>query len=152
MDQTAFHKLRTAVQENAHPADAGQARALMSSLKGAFERSGLFAEVELGTTDDPDRLVIGVCRCAPGVLPWEAGIGVERMWTTAVLDLQWQAHTVGCTESLMEFEGAVTLDGSGHYVTVNVVAEPPVGWTPDRADVPERADTSDTAQSQPATA
>ena len=34
----------------------------------------------------------------------------------------------------MEFEGAVTVDASGHYVTVNIVAEPPVGWMPDRSD------------------
>ena len=146
MDPKAFHKLRTAVQENGHPAEASHAEALVDSLQSAFERSRLFSEAELGTTDDPDRLVIGVCRCAPDVLPWEAGIGVERMWTTAVLDLQWQAHTVGCTESLMEFEGAVTIDDSGHYVTVNIVAEPPVGRTPDLGDA------ADTVGSEPATA
>ncbi len=31
---------------------------------------------------------------------------------------------MGCTSSLMEFEGAVTVDESGHYITVHVVAEP----------------------------
>jgi hypothetical protein len=146
MDVTAFHKLRTAVQANAHPADAQHHQALATALQAAFERSGLFSEVELGTTDDPDRLVIGVCRCAADVLPWEAGIGVERLWKAAVVDRQWQAHTVGCTESLMEFEAAVTVDESGHYVTVNIVAEPPLGWTPDRSDA------SDTMGSEPATA
>ena len=126
MDTTAFHKLRTAVQENAHAADPPHSRALQDALQAALERSRLFSEVELGTTDDPDRLVIGVCRCADDVLPWEAGIGVERLWRSAVLDHSWEAHAVACTESLMEFEGAVTVDELGHYVTVNIVAEPPL--------------------------
>jgi hypothetical protein len=126
MESTAFHKLRTAVQDNANPADAQYAVQLRDSLQAALERSRLFSEIELGETTDPDRLVIGVCRCAADVLPWEAGIGVERLWMTAVLDAQWEAHTVSCNESLMDFEGAVTVDADGHYVTVQIVAEPAV--------------------------
>ena len=124
MDTTSFHKLRTAVQANANPADDLTATRLRDALHAALTASRLFGDVELGHTDDPDQLVIGVCRCADGVLPWEAGMGVERLWGVVAADSQWEAHTVGCTESLMEFEGAVTVDASGHYVTVHLVAEP----------------------------
>ncbi|NYG08019.1 hypothetical protein BJ986_002506 [Phycicoccus badiiscoriae] len=126
MDFTSFHKLRTAVQENAHPADDRAAAKLRHSLETAVAASGLFSEVEFGHTDDAGQMVIGVCRCADGVLPWEAGMGVERLWLTATADLRWECHTVGCTDSLMELEGAVTIDESGHYITVHVVAEPAV--------------------------
>lgn len=124
MDFTSFHKLRTAVQENAHPADDRAAAQLRHSFETVLATSRLFGEVEFGHTDDPSQMVIGVCRCADGVLPWEAGMGVERLWLTATADVRWESHTVGCTDSLMEFEGAVTIDESGHYITVHVVAEP----------------------------
>ena len=124
MDTTSFHKLRTAVQENANPADDLAANRLRHSLHTALSGSRLFAEVEFGHTEDPNQMVIGVCRCADDVLPWEAGMGVERLWQAVAADVQWEAHTVGCTDTLMEFEAAVTVDDSGHYVTVHLVAEP----------------------------
>ena len=133
MDQAAFHKLRLAVQENAHPAEPQHSRQLKRYVESALEESGLFAEVELGRTDDVDRLVIGVCRCAHDVLPWEAGMALERIWMTAVLDSRWEAHTVTCTESIMEFEGAFTVDDNGSYVTLQLVAEPPLVEAPPQA-------------------
>jgi hypothetical protein len=108
----------------------------MVSMQAALTNSGLFSEVELGLTEDPDRMVIGVCRCAQDVLPWEAGLGFERAWATTVMDLPWQRHAVGCTETLAEFEGAATVDASGHYITVTVVAEPPQGIAAPRPDEP----------------
>ena len=126
MDSASFHKLRTAAQENAHPAGDEPAVALLHALEQALGSSRLFSEVELGRTDDLDQLLIGVCRCAPGVLPWEAGVGVERLWRTVSSGALWESHHVGCTERLMEFEGAVTVGDGGHYLTVHVVAEPAV--------------------------
>jgi hypothetical protein len=124
MDSVSFHKLRTAVQENSHPAGDRAAGGLQRTLQVALSASGLFDEVELGCTDDVDQLIIGVCRCSAEILPWEAGLGVERLWRTVSSGVEWEAHHVGCTDSLMEFEGAVTVDGSGHYLTVHLVAEP----------------------------
>jgi citrate lyase beta subunit len=97
---------------------------MQGTLEDLLRGSRLFSDVELGRTDDPDQLVIGVFRCADRILPWEAGMGVERLWRTAAAGVSCEAHHVGCTESLMEFEGAVTLDASGHYVTVHLGAEP----------------------------
>ncbi len=124
MRTTSFHKLRSAVQENANPADDIAATRLRKALHAGLTGSGLFGEVEFGHTEDPDQMVIGVCRCADGVLPWEAGVGVERLWLAVSADVRWEAHAVSCTDTLMEFEAAVTIDDSGHYVTVHVVAEP----------------------------
>ena len=124
MDSVSFHKLRTAVEANANPAGEVAAAGLQRTLQEAMTASRLFAEVELGRTDDVDRLIIGVCRCADEILPWEAGMGVERLWRSISSRLDWEAHHVACSESLMEFEGAVTVDSHGHYLTVHLVAEP----------------------------
>ena len=67
MDMASFHKLRLAVQENANPADDQHVSALMGTLQKGLLGSRLFDEVELGRTDDADRMIIGVCRCADDV-------------------------------------------------------------------------------------
>lgn len=123
MDMAGFHKLRTAVQANAKPAADGDTRTFERVLFDALASSRLFAEVELGHTDDPDQLVIGVCRCADSVMPWEAAIGVERLWRLASAPTTWEAHAVMSTENYMDFEGAVTIHDGGRYVTVHLVAE-----------------------------
>ena len=130
MDHASFHTLRTAVQHNALPAGELPAASLQRDLTEALSASRLFDQVELGRTDDPDQLVIGLCRCADGVMPWEAGVGVERIWRHASAALSWESHNLACTDRLMEFEAAATVDGSGHYLTVHLLAEPPEGWTP----------------------
>ncbi|KQZ87635.1 hypothetical protein ASD62_18985 [Phycicoccus sp. Root563] len=124
MDRASFHKLRLAVQENANPADDHHVAALQATLQKGLVGSRLFAEVELGRTQDVDRMIIGICRCADDVAPWEAGVGVERLWGVAALDTRWEIHLVSANDGYMEFEGAVTTDAQGRYVTVNLVAEP----------------------------
>lgn len=124
MDMASFHKLRLAVQENANPADDQHVSALQATLQKGLLGSQLFAEVELGRTDDVDRMIIGICRCADDVLPWEAGVGVERLWGVAALDTDWEVHHVSSNDSYMEFEAAVTMDVNGRYITVNLVAQP----------------------------
>ena len=124
MDMASFHKLRLAVQENANPADEQRVIALQATLQKGLMASRLFAEVELGRTDDVDRMIIGICRCADDVLPWEAGVGMERLWGAAALDTRWEIHHVSSNDSYMEFEAAVTTDVNGRYITVNLVAQP----------------------------
>jgi hypothetical protein len=123
MEKAGFHKLRLAAQENAGQAGELQAIAMQRDLDQALTGSGLFERVELGRTDDPDQMVIGLCRCAPQILPWEAGMGLERLWRSMTDGFRWEAHTVECSDSMMEFEGAVTIGDQGLFLTVHVVAE-----------------------------
>jgi hypothetical protein len=123
MDAARFHRLRLAVQENAFPAETSEAGDLERTLEGELRESPLFDQVEVGRTSDPDQLIIALCRCAPGVLPWEAAHGLERLWRWAIGDPTWEAHAVSSTDSVMDFEGALTLEDGRHYLTVHVVAE-----------------------------
>ena len=136
MDTAGFHKVRLAVQQNAPQAGAQPTEILQSDLEQALAGSGLFERVELGRTDDPNQMVIGLCRCASEILPWEAGLGVERLWRAVTGAFQWESHTVDCTHSMMEFEGAVTVDERGHYLTVHLVAE---AFAPAAQDVAQDA-------------
>lgn len=123
MHKAGFHKLRLAAQENASPAGELRAMALQREFEQALSGSGLFERVEMGRTDDPDQMVIGLCRCADGIMPWEAGMGLERLWRSITGAFVWEAHSVECTDSMMEFEGAVTIGDRVNYLTVHVVAE-----------------------------
>ncbi|WP_406831458.1 hypothetical protein ABEG17_01350 [Pedococcus sp. KACC 23699] len=141
MDTASFQKLRLAVQENANPADDRYVTALQGALDQGLRGSRLFAEVELGRTDDVDRMVIGICRCVDDVAPWEAGVGIERMWGVVAMDTRWEIHHVSSNDSYMEFEAAVTMDDSGRYITVNLVAEPARVAHPVEADADQPAST-----------
>jgi hypothetical protein len=123
MDKAGFHKLRLAAQENASPAGELQAMTLQREFEQALSGSGLFERVEMGRTDDPDQMVIGLCRCADQIMPWEAGMGLERLWRSITGSFVWEAHSVECTDSMMEFQGVVTIGDQRHYLTVHVVAE-----------------------------
>jgi hypothetical protein len=123
MDKAGFHKLRLAAQENASPAGDLHAITLQREFEQALSGSGLFERLEMGRTDDPDQMVIGLARCADHIMPWEAGMGLERLWRSITAGFQWEAHSIECTDSMMEFEGAVTVGERLNYLTVHVVAE-----------------------------
>jgi hypothetical protein len=122
MDPASFHRLRLAVQENALPAGPDQVGGLESRLQRELTGSRLFDQVEVGMTSDNDQLVIGLCRCAPGVTPWAASKALERLWEWAGGERPWEAHSVTSSGDVVDLEGAMTVDDGRHYVTVHVVA------------------------------
>jgi len=122
MDVTSFHRLRTAVQENAAPAGSLEVLELESGLRDELEESGYFDQVEVGSTADPDQLVIALCRCAPEVPAWEAAYRLEHVWDVLRSGSAWEAHAGIVTEELADFEGAMTSPDGGSFLTMHVVA------------------------------
>ena len=122
MDVTSFHRLRTAVQDNAVPAGSLEVLELESGLRGELEESGYFDQVEVGSTSDPDQLVIALCRCAPEVPSWEAAYRLEHAWDVLRAGSAWEAHAGIVTDELADFEGAMTSPDGGSFLTLHVVA------------------------------
>lgn len=122
MDPAAFHKLRAAMQENAHPASSLEVFACERTLGRELEACGLFDQIEVGSTADPDQLVIALCHCTPDVPLWEAGYRLERVWSVLRSQASWEIHTASITQEVVEFEGAMLVPGSVQFVTVHVVA------------------------------
>lgn len=123
MDPASYHRLRLAVQENALPAGPDYAWELERKLRQELQDCELFDQVEVGHTPDPNQLVIALCRCSPGIMPWTAAQGLERLWGWAVGQSPWEAHCVTSMGEVVDFEGAVTLEDGRHYLTVHLVAE-----------------------------
>jgi hypothetical protein len=122
MDSGAFHKLRRAVQDNCAPGSEADLASVLDHVEAILRTSRYFDEVEVGPTEDPDQMVVALCRCSDGVLPWEAANGLERLWRKEFGDAPWESHSVVSSETLLDFEGALTTADGAHYVTVHVVA------------------------------
>lgn len=122
MDVASFHKLRAAVQDNAVPAGSLEVLELETSLREELRESGYFDQVEVGSTADPDQLVIALCRCAPEVPAWEAAYRLEHVWDVLRAGSTWEAHAGIVSEELADFEGAMTSPDGGTFLTLHVVA------------------------------
>ncbi len=123
MDLMAFHKLRNGVKGNAFPGSRKQLANVEKNLRDLLMSSGIFEDVEVGHTDDPDRLVVAMCRFAPEYSEQDIADAMSWMWTDRVSYPYWQAHSLLVDSAHVEFQAA-TRDGSaGHYVTVHMVAQ-----------------------------
>jgi hypothetical protein len=85
--------------------------------------SGLFVDVEVGRTEDPDQLVIALCTFDPHVSEAAVAAQLERMWADRVSYPFWEAHTLLVDPEHVEFEAASRPSPVGGYVTVHLVAQ-----------------------------
>lgn len=123
MNLAQFHSVRTALQGNAYPGRGRDLMTVESSLRELLLASGLFEDVEVERTDDPDQLVIALCRFDPGYSEVDVARHLERVWRDRLSYPFWEAHTVIVDRGLVELEAASRQSTSGHYVTVHLVAQ-----------------------------
>jgi hypothetical protein len=91
--------------------------------------------VEVGRTDDTDRLVISLCQYHPFYSGSEVASVVERAWTERLRYPFWEAHTIRVEDDHVELEAASRAGVGQHYVTVHLVAQ--------RTGIPEQRDPVD---------
>jgi hypothetical protein len=123
MDLLQFYRLRTAIQGNASPGRAADLVAVESTLRDVLMDSGLFEEVEVEHTDDPDGLVIALCRFRPLCTERDVASRLEKIWADEVRYPFWEAHAILAHPDHVELEAASRVGPAGHYVTVHLVAQ-----------------------------
>ena len=123
MDLTKFHRVRTGIQVNASPGTGPELTAVESTLRSMLMASGLFEEVEVEHTADPDRLVIALCQFRPFLTEQDVATGLEEIWSDRVRYRFWEAHAVRTKNGHVEFEAASRASEVGHYVTVHLIAQ-----------------------------
>ena len=123
MNLMQFHTLRTAVQGNAYPGSTTDVATMEQNLRDLLMDSGIFEEVEVEHTDDPDRLVIGLCRFKPHYSEQDIAAHLEHLWHDRVRYPFWEAHTLVVDDEHVEFEAATRNSDTGHYVTIHMVAQ-----------------------------
>jgi hypothetical protein len=123
MNLMQFHRIRTAIQDNATPGSSTDLATVEGSLRSLLMSSGLFVDVEVERTDDPDQLVIALCTFDPHVSEAAVAAQLERMWADRVSYPFWEAHTLLVDTEHVEFEAASRPSPVGGYVTVHLVAQ-----------------------------
>ncbi len=123
MELLHFHKLRTGVQVNAAPGSAEAIARAAEDLKEGLLATGLFEEVEVDRTDNPDSLVIALCHFNPGLTEAQVAGRLEQLWEDRLRYQFWEAHAMLLDEGHVEFEAATRSGSAGHYVTVHIVAQ-----------------------------
>ena len=135
MRSIEYSKLRTGVQRNARPGSAADLRAAALELKRGLMGTGLFADVEVDATDDPDHLVVAMCTFHPALTEQEAAMWLEDVWNSHLRHSYWAAHTTLVVKGQVELQGATLGNVGGPYVTLHVVAP--------RAPIPMQRTASD---------
>lgn len=123
MDLMAFHKLRSGVQGNAIPGSLKELATVEKNLREMLMTSGIFEDVEVEHTSDPDRLVVALCHFAPEYSEADIAEVMEWMWQDRVSYPYWEAHSLLVDNAHVEFQAATRAGDSGHYVTVHMVAQ-----------------------------
>jgi hypothetical protein len=123
MDLMSFHRVRTGIQVNASPGTGPELTAVESTLRAVLMQSGLFEEVEVEHTADPDRLVIALCKFRPFLTEQDVAARLEELWSDRVRYPFWEAHAVRTDDGHVEFEAASRSSQVGHYITVHLVAQ-----------------------------
>ena len=123
MDLLQFHKLRTAIQGNAYPGSGEDVASMEGNLRDLLMASGIFEEVEVERTDDPNQLVIALCHFRPQYSEADIAAHLEHLWADRVRYPFWEAHALVVDKEHIELEAATRTGVNGPYVTVHLVAQ-----------------------------
>ena len=122
MNLVAFQSLRNGLRMNAAPATSQVRRVLEVGLHAELLTSGVFDVVEVGGSDDADRLVLGLCTYSAGISEDEARWAIERAWSALAFH-HWQAHAFLTDEGHVELQAATLDRPGGRYLTLHLVVE-----------------------------
>lgn len=123
MNPTQFHAMRTALQDNAFPGRPRDLAEVGSALRELLLAGGIFRDVEVERTDDPDQLVIAMCTFDAGWSEVDVARHLEQVWRDRLAYPCWEAHSVLVDRGFVELLAATRHSTGGHYVTVHLVAQ-----------------------------
>ncbi|CAA9366143.1 MAG: hypothetical protein AVDCRST_MAG36-3086 [uncultured Nocardioidaceae bacterium] len=123
MELTRFHKVRSGVQANARPGDAGDLAAARSHVRSGLVLSGFFHNVEVDATDEVDNLVVAMCSFPEQLSADRVAQRLTRLWQDRLRYPFWEAHTTLVDTDQVELEGATRGSAHGHYLTVHIIAQ-----------------------------
>jgi hypothetical protein len=118
-----YYTIRRALQDSAPAADRQAVVDIETELRAALLATGLFHDVEVGHTDNIDRLVIAMCAFAPEVDPSEAAVSLARLWMKHIAYGFWRAETMRVDKGHVELQGATRMSLRGHFATVHLIAQ-----------------------------
>jgi hypothetical protein len=122
MNIAAFQSLRNGLQMNAAPATTQVRKVIERGLREELIASGVFEDVEIGGSDDPDRLVLALGTFRADADDETAVLAVEQAWRALAFD-HWQACAFLTEDGHVELQAATLDRPAGRFVTVHLVAQ-----------------------------
>lgn len=122
MNLTKFQTLRTGVKAHGAPASVRTLATLEELLRGALEGSSVVSNVEVGTTEDNNSLLVAMCSFDARLTEDEMAWTLEHLWE-GLCFAHWEAHGFLTGEGHVEFQAATLSGVAGEYVTVHLVAQ-----------------------------
>ncbi len=122
MNLSAFQSLRSGLQLNAGPATSQVRNVFETALREELLASGAFVDLEVGSTDVADHLLVALGTSRHGIAQDDIVRAVERAWAACAFHY-WQAHAFLTAEGHVELQAATLDRPGGRYVTVHLVAQ-----------------------------
>ncbi|HET7735204.1 MAG TPA: hypothetical protein VFK52_04480 [Nocardioidaceae bacterium] len=118
-----YNTIRTGLRYQARPAGEVSLAAFERDLEDALAESGLFHSIEVGRTDDTERLLIAMVGFAPDGDPQELAEALSELWTSKVGHRFWSASATVVARGHVELQAASRESSQGEYVTLHIVAQ-----------------------------
>lgn len=122
MNLVAFQSLRNGLQRNAAPATSQVRKVVEAGLREELLASGLFDDVEVGSCEDGERLLVALCSYRADVEDEVAACGIEHAWAALAFH-HWEAHAFLTDDGHVEMQAATLDRPGGRYLTVHLVAQ-----------------------------
>lgn len=117
-----FQTLRSGLQRNAAPVTSQVRKVLEAGLREELLAAGVFEDVEVGSSDDQDRLLLALCSFRGDVADDEAASALEGAWAALAFH-HWSAHAFLTEQGHVELQAASLDRPGGHFVSVHIIAQ-----------------------------
>lgn len=122
MNLDGLRSLRSSVQRDATPASSQVRRILEDGLREELLTTGVFTDLSVGGSSDPDRHLMVLGLFGSDLTEDEVADAVDRAWSEVAFH-HWRAEAFLVQDGHVEFL-ALSLDRpGGHYVTVHLVVQ-----------------------------
>lgn len=122
MELGAFKTLRRAVQVNASFPSQRELGSVEQTLRDNLRLARVFTDIEVESTDNPDGLVIAMCKFPHDLSEADVARTMQAMWEEQVRYPFWAAYSLIVEPEIVELEGATRNSADGSYATVHLVA------------------------------
>lgn len=122
MNLAAFQGLRRGLQINAAPATSQVRSVFEDALRQELLASGVFTELEVGSTDAADHLLVALGSFSADADEEQVSAAVRSAWA-AVAFHHWQAHAILTEDGHVELQAATLDRPAGRYLTLHLVVQ-----------------------------
>lgn len=122
MNLAAFQNLRRGLQMNAAPATSQVRSVFETALREELLASGVFTDLEVGSTDAADHLVVVLGTFRADAIEDDVARAVQYAWASVAFH-HWQAHAFLTDDGHVELQAATLDRPGGRYLTLHLVVE-----------------------------